>query len=44
MDLESSAYRRYLKLWDWMRSPRAEEEELVKETDKDQLGEEKENQ
>lgn len=42
MDLESSAYRKYLKLWDQMISPRAEE--LAKETDKDQLEEEIENQ
>lgn len=44
MDLESSAHRRQVKLWDWMRQSRTEKEELAKETDKEQLEKGKENQ
>ena len=44
MDLESSAYRRQVKLWDWMRQSRTEKEELATETDTEQLEKGKENQ
>ena len=44
MDVESSAHRRQVKLWDWMRQSRTEKEELAEETDKEQLEKGKENQ
>lgn len=44
MDLESSAFRRQVKLWDWMRQSRTEKEELATETDTEQLEKGKENQ